>query len=349
MKNTKDVNPEQDEIVDFWDEIEVEEEDAPDIELKEDQLKDPEEVEADEDEELDEEDESEEADDSEETDESEDDDSEDSLIQSLVARLGLEFEREFEDTEEGVQELVEEASKLLADQAVDQIFSQYPEVKELFEYRRLGGDPDKFFQTKFPEVDFSEVEFKEDDEAQHEFLIKQELAARGYTPDEISAELEDYRNGGILESKARRALNALQVKQQEDKSNLLEKQREEARRLEEEVEQFWTGVKKTIEESSTFKSFMIPSSDKEKFFEYISKPVKDGKSQRDLDVEQSDLETRLAIDFLLYKGFNLSEIIDRRAKDKNAKSLRERLRKSKLSNRREDRIQSGVIEELDTL
>jgi hypothetical protein len=46
------------------------------------------------------------------------------------------------------------------------------------------------------------------------------------------------------------------------------------------------------------------------------------------------MEIKLAIDYLMYTGFDLSEVISSKAKTQNAKTLRERLGKN------EDRVKS---------
>lgn len=351
------------ELVDLWDGVEVLEDEEPptdglDEEEEEEEVEeeevDEEEEEVDEiDENLElEEDEEEIKDEDEEDEDEEDVDPADvPLVKTIQDYLGYDFEdQEFEDTEEGIQQLVEASAKKLADDQLAQVFEQFPDVQELYEYRRLGGDPEEFMETKFPEVDFEKVEFDEEDSQQHEMLVKNELKARGYTKDEIEAELEDYKNGGILESKAKRALGALKAKQEQDKEALLEEQREAFKEQQQKIESYWEDVKETIDKSSGFKGFTIPSKDKDDFFDFISKPVEGGKSQRDLMVEESDLETRLAIDYLLYKGFDLSEIISRKAKDKNAKSLRERIEQRKLDKKkRKNETPSDANVELGTI
>ena len=40
------------------------------------------------------------------------------------------------------------------------------------------------------------------------------------------------------------------------------------------------------------------------------------------------METKLAIDYLMYKGFDLEQVIDTKARTKNAKSLKDRIKKN---------------------
>lgn len=265
------------------------------------------------------------------------------LSVEIMTQLGYEFEDEFEDSVEGITQLTKKAAEKMANDQLDQIFSQYPEVKELFEYRNLGGDPDKFFQTKFPEVDYTKVEIG-DDERQQEQLVRAELQTKGYSLEEIQAELEDYKAGGILENKAKRALESLKKHQVAQKEQILQQQQELFEQEQREIEEFWDGVNGTISNSNQLKGFTLPEADKSAFFDYLAKPVKEGKSQRDLDLEASDMETRLALDYLLYKKLNLSELVTRKAKTERAQSLRDRLKRSKVSSTPTKRV--GGIEEL---
>ena len=253
-----------------------------------------------------------------------------SLVNELMEKFGFEFEDEFDDTIDGITTLTRKAAEKFAEQELDTLFDTYPEVKNLLEYMSLGGDPSKYINTKFPETDYNTIELT-DNEKQHEALVTQELLLKGYAQEDIQAELEDYKAGGILENKAKRALVSLKKNQVAEQKTILAKQQEQYEVKQREIETFWDGVNDTISKASQFKGLNVPESDKKAFFDYLSKPVTDGKSQRDLDVEAADTETRLAIDYLLMKKFNLSNLVTNKAKTLQAKSLRDRLQRSKVS------------------
>lgn len=332
--------PQEEELaVDFdWNELEVEEQEESLEEVEEESVdEESEEVEQEEVEESEEQ--------SIDEDEEVSEDEELSVVESIRNSLGFETDQEFEDTEEGIQLLVEAASQDLAGRTIEAYFEEYPDVKELLEYRRMGGDPDKFFQTRFPEINYSEVELREDDEAQQEQIIRQELkSVRGYTSQEIEEEIKDYRNGGILESKARRALAALRAKQEQDSNRLLEEQRETLRQQQKAYEDYTRTVKQKIESSTSFAGIKIPSSKKAEMYDYLFKPVKDGKTQAMLNVENVSLEQKLAIDYLLMTNFDFSDLVSKKAKDMNIQTLRKRLRKGNLD--KKDQSRSEYIEEL---
>ena len=92
----------------------------------------------------------------------------------------------------------------------------------------------------------------------------------------------------------------------------------------------------TIDSNNEFAGITVPNREKSKFFDYISTPVtKDGRTQRDLDHSQAEIETKLAIDYMMYKGFDLSKLVEKKAKTQNAKSLKERI------SRNEERVKSA--------
>lgn len=339
-------------LVDLWEGIEVEEEEEVEDLEKEETVEEEEESEDESDSKAEEELEEILEEDEEDDEEGEEEESEEAaelpLVESIRQSLGYDIEGDFDDTEEGIQLLVERATEKATESSVEQYFSKYPEVKELKDYIELGGDPNDFLQTKFPEVDYTKVELSED-ESQQEKIVRQELSqVRGMSNEEINAEIEDYKNGGILENKAKRSLAALKNKQQSDKDNLIKQQAQEKEEYLKQVENHWKNVESTLKEKTELKGVKIPSKDKDSFFEYLSKPVSEGKSQAMIKQEEADLETRLLIDYMLYKNLKFSDLITRAAKDQNAKTLRQKMTEAKTRRKAEDRSPE-YTEELETI
>ena len=89
-----------------------------------------------------------------------------------------------------------------------------------------------------------------------------------------------------------------------------------------------------------------------KFFNYLSKPVnQEGLTQRDMDHANAEIDKKLAIDYLMFKGFNLDQIINTKARSKNSKSLRDKISRNEetVKNARKSsrRTKSFDIDELD--
>lgn len=344
------VKEKEDELVNIWDIEEVEEEDTSKNQEEEGFEEGEEENSIEEEEENSiEESEEEEEEEEEKTDESE----EESLISSIRKNLGYEdIEGEFEDTEEGLVNFTKQAAARMAEDYIDERFESNPIMKDFLQYVDAGGDPKLFITTKYPETDYSQLKFDEDNTEFQEKLVKEDLVASGYSGEELEAELEDIRNGGILESKARRALNRLKVKQQQEQEGLVEKQQDIVRQQEEQEKEAWDEIKNEIKTKNSLNGMRFPEADKTGFLEYLSKPVEKDKTQRDIKFEKMSLEDQLTIEFMVYKDMKLTNLIEKKAKDLNAKKLRDRLKSSKLDKRTDDRdrkTESATDVELDTL
>ena len=141
--------------------------------------------------------------------------------------------------------------------------------------------------------------------------------------------LGDYEDSGKLHTKAESARQALGKVQIQEREQLVEQQRQQLQVQNEQQSEFWGGIADTLENSKEFAGLHVPEREKSKFFRWLSTPVsKEGYTQRDLDHAEAEMETKLAIDYLMYKGFNLDQIINTKAKTKATKSLREKISKN---------------------
>tara|TARA_R100000742_G_C4236844_1_gene57287 strand:- start:241 stop:780 length:540 start_codon:yes stop_codon:yes gene_type:complete len=175
---------------------------------------------------------------------------------------------------------------------------------------------------------------------------------KGHDKDFINELLEDYEDSGKLYGKASQAKDAMAKYQQEHREQLQEQQRQTLAEQEQHNREFWSDIADTIKESREFAGIKITEREKRNFYNYISQPVdKSGKTQRDIDHLEADVEVKLAVDYLMYKGFNLDEIIGKRAKTRSTQSLREKLSKNEedlKSSKRKRRIAKNVnFDDLD--
>ena len=274
--------------------------------------------------------------------EEEDDDDEEveregsTVVSEILEKLGYETEEEYDDTTEGLLAMTQDVGKQMAEDQLDGLFENFPLVKNHLEYVLNGGDSQDFMQAYDPNLDYNKVELNEDDVRSQKAILSDYFTTKGHDKEFIDELLEDYQDNGKLLDKATAAKNALAKSQETQRSQLVEQRK--AQRAEETKQQqnFWNGVHETIENSDEFAGVNVPKRDKNKFFEYLSRPVdQDGRTQRDLDHSESELETKLAIDYLMFKGFDLSKLVDTKAKTKNAKSLRDRISKN------EERVKSA--------
>lgn len=267
-----------------------------------------------------------EEDDDDEVDNSTDDESESSIAQSIAKALGYDLENNYADTEEGLVEFTKDIAQNIAEDQIQELFSQFPLVQKHLDYVLAGGDSEQFFQAYNPGMDYNQMEIDKNDSRMQKMLISDYFKSKGHDEEFIKDMLEDYEDTGKLYDKAAVAQKQLAAIQSKQREQLVEMQKQQQAEYRQKQQEFWEGVANTIDEGKEFAGIKIPEKEKSKFFDYISAPVnKQGNTKRDMDYGNAPLETKLAIDYLLYKGFNLSDIITTKAKTESANNLRSKL------------------------
>ena len=310
-------------------EAEADELDADAEELQEEESNEEEEFEEDED--LEEDEEEDEEDDDEEV-----EDKGSTVVSEILEKLGYDTEEEYDDTTEGLLAMTQDVGKQMAEDQLDGLFENFPLVKNHLEYVLNGGDSQDFMQAYDPNLDYNRIELDEEDSRSQKGVLSDYFVTKGHDKDFIDELLTDYEDTGKLYQKAEAARKAMGKMQEQSRSQLVARQQEQRQQTQEQQQNFWDGVYETINETDDFSGISIPKREKSKFFDYVSKPVtKDGKTQRDLDHAESEIETKLAIDYLMYKGFDLSKFVDKKAKTQSARSLKDRI------SRNEERVKSA--------
>ena len=289
-------------------------------------------------------DDEEEDEDYEEDEEYEDDDEEEydeesassTVVASILDKLGFDTEDEYDDTEEGLLAMTQDVGQQIAEDQLNNLFENFPLVQRHLEYVLNGGESRDFMQAYDPQLDYNQVSFEEDDTRSQKAILSDYFVTKGHDQNFINELLTDYEDTGKLYQKAEAARTALGKMQEQSRSQLVEQQKQQRAQQEEQQEEFWNGVYETIDSTDDFAGISIPNREKSKFFDYISNPVtRDGRTQRDLDHSEAEMETKLAIDYLMFKGFDLSKLVETKARTSNAKSLRDRI------SRNEERVKSA--------
>jgi len=259
---------------------------------------------------------------------------EESIINELQAKLGYELEGEFDESIDGLLDFTKATADKIAQEQMQNVFSAFPDVQEYLNYRANGGDPKQYFQAAAPERDFSAMEVRDGDVVTQKQIVGAYLEGQGFDQSEIKETLEDYEDAGILERHAKKALTRLQTKQAQDKKLLIERQQQEAQAQAQENEKMWTEINSLVQQGS-LKGLTVPERDKKRFFDWMASPIdQQGNSQRSVDRANLDQETLLALEYIVYKGFDLSKLVANNNTTQKARSLRSKLSKGTSSNSR---------------
>ena len=254
---------------------------------------------------------------------------EDTVVSEILSKLGYDVDQEYEDTSDGLAAMTKDVASQMADDRLDEVLEAFPLVKKHLEYVLNGGESENFMQAYDPNLDYNKYELAEDDSRSQKAILSDYFTEKGHDKEFIKELLEDYSDSGKLHTKAEAARKALGKQQAQRKEQMIVKQKETLQKQYKEQQEFWNGVSETIETSTEFAGLQVPQKEKSKFFNYLSKPVtKEGYTQRDLDHAQAAMEKKLAIDYLMFKDFNLDKIINTKAKTKATKSLRDKISKN---------------------
>ena len=287
-------------------------------------------------------------DDSDDEEEVDEDDGEGSITDSIAKALGYELEKDYADTEEGLAEFTKDVAKEIAEDQLQALFEQFPTVQKHLDYVLAGGDPDKFFQTYNPSLDYGQIEIDRDDSRTQKGFLTEYLREKGHDDDFIKDMIEDYEDSGKLYDRALNAQKHLAAGQAKEREEIVARQREAQKQQQQQTEEFWESVATTIEQGKEFAGIKIPDREKAKFFDYISKPVdKQGRTKRDVDYASAEMDAKLALDYLMYKKLQLSDIISTKVKSASAQNLRQKIQSNQERVKNFGKAEKGKIKTFD--
>jgi hypothetical protein len=263
------------------------------------------------------------------------------MFATLGAKLGYEVEGEFSEDYDGLAAYTNSVATQIANEQMEKIFAAMPDVKEYYEYRANNGDPLKYFEAQQAEVDYNAVDLQ--NEAHQKRVIVDGMRQQGFGDEDIVRMVESFEDAGILADNAGVYLKQLQATQGQRKEQLLAKQQEQAAQQRAEAEAYWNSVNETIQQGN-LKGMQIPTRQRGKFYEWMTTPVTEqGYTQRDLDRQNIDQETALAVEYLLYQGFDLKKLASNAAATQKVSSLKSKLTSApSAGSRMKSRTKSGT-------
>ena len=255
-----------------------------------------------------------------------DDDSTGSVANTIARALGYELETDYADTEEGLIEFTKDIAQNIAEEQLQELFEQFPLVQKHLDFVMAGGDPEKFFDAYNPALDFNRIEIEANDTRTQKGIVAEFFKSKGHDDEFIKEMLEEFEDSGKLFDKAQHAKKQLGAIQERERSQMVQQQRQQQQFEAQRQQEFWEDVAGRIDAGNEFAGIRIPDREKAKFFDYISAPInKNGQTRRDADYAQANIDVKLALDYLMFKGLKLEDIINTKAKTVSAKGLRDRI------------------------
>jgi hypothetical protein len=265
------------------------------------------------------------------------------VIQELRQKFGFDFgETEFEESLDGVYEMSLVAAEKMAESKLDQFFENFPDLAEYAEYRINGGDPAKYFETISKERDYSQISITEDDAATQRVIVDELLKRQGFDDESRQSILSAYAKTNSMFTQAQAALPVLSKLTAGERKKLADTQALKARNDEAERARELTEINNLIKAGS-FKGIQIPEADKTNFAKWMFQADKTGKTGRAAARESMTKEDMLALEYLVYKGFKLNDLIQKRAETLKAKDLKSLIKDKSGSRMKDDNSQREFL------
>ena len=128
-----------------------------------------------------------------------------SVANTIAKALGYELENEYADTEEGLIEFTKDIAQNIAEDQIQELFSQFPLIQKHLDFVLAGGDPEQFFQAYNPSLDYNNIEIDQNDTRTQKGFVAEFFRTKGHDDEFIKEMLEEFEDSGKLYDKATHA------------------------------------------------------------------------------------------------------------------------------------------------
>tara|TARA_R110002012_G_scaffold1863_11_gene9021 strand:- start:500 stop:1591 length:1092 start_codon:yes stop_codon:yes gene_type:complete len=257
------------------------------------------------------------------------DELEDTVVSEVLSQLGYEFEEDFEDTSDGLVKLAKAVGGKMAEDQLDGLFQAHPEIQKHLDFVLNGGKSEEWLKMSNQITDFENITVNEDDMRTQRAVLGEYFKLKGHDSEFINELLDDYTDSNKLFDKAKKAKGALTEYYGKKRDQSIETERQGRLAEQQKQRDFWDDINDTIQNAKDFAGLTVQEKDKNKFFDYLTQTDSEGRTAREKAHKESPKEVKLAIDYLMFKGFNLEDIIATKAKTASAKSLRKKIKSNK--------------------
>jgi hypothetical protein len=235
-------------------------------------------------------------------------------VESLISEFGFTPPegKTYEETYEGMRELMADITQAAEASVFANLAETLPDVAQFLEFRMNGGKPEDFFSKMKTINNYKTMEITAENIDVQKQVLKDFLIRSGYTPEEAEEEVVEAEQLNLLERKSRTALSKLaavtEAEFEKEQKMIAKRQEEEARMREEADRKEWETIQATIK-SGKLGTFEVPEPDKANFWRWLTQPIdKQGTTGRAKAQASLTIDQRLAVEYLIYKGIDISKV-----------------------------------------
>lgn len=236
-----------------------------------------------------------------------------------------ETEKEYDPSEEGFKEILEDTVRIRVERELEKEREAVPEkAKAAADFFRENPEATMDdWVAEMDEFDYNTVDEKDPEVAIH--LLVDYHRLHGYTDEEIRDTINDYKKAGSIARHSEKAKKFL-VKNQEKEAQAKVDARKaaESKRIEK-IESDRRDQEQTILRKKTIGGIAVSPEERQKVADYMLKPVKDGRTQQELDLAENK-EAKLLAAYIQMNKIDLKKL-EVKAETKSALKFRAKINK----------------------
>ena len=190
------------------------------------------------------------------------------FTKNLYQKGVLDFDdsdEDFEESEEGIEKLV---NKTVGNRITKWVNDLPADYSKFLEFVQSGGRPKDFLNVYYG--NHSWESFDIEDENKQALAVEESLRLSGEDEDEIRDMVDEWRDNGTLEKRAKSALVKLQKNEAIQKQEIVEIQKQQAVKQKEAQKQYWDGFKNDLFSRENIKGFKLTPKLKEKLWDHMT-------------------------------------------------------------------------------
>jgi hypothetical protein len=243
------------------------------------------------------------------------------LVDSEILIIPEEGEH-YDDSLDGFKEMVDDTVRFRIDEYKASFTN--PTTAKFIEFLENGGSPDEFIDKSSQLPDYANLDITDLDTQKN--LIRDSLTLQGHEDDEIEEAINSFEEINSLEKNAKLAQRRLVKYADERLAQIANEQKAKEQEKQERLNSELYNLKKVIFDSTDIAGFKPTKTEREKFYEYMTKPVKDSKgnvaTKYLIDMQEED---KVKMAYYKFRNFSFSDI-ESKIETKKANDLQKMLK-----------------------
>lgn len=249
-------------------------------------------------------------------------------------------DKEYDDSLDGIKEIIEDTAKLKFEELKERFIN--PTTSKFIEFLENGGSPDEFIESTSKLPDYANLDIT--DEGTAENLVRDNLTLQGYEEEEIDSIISEYKEINTLERHAKTAQRKLVEYKDKQEEELINNQKQVEKNRINNLEKEREDLKKSIYESKQIAGFEPSKAERDRFYDYLTKPIKKEGRVTTQYIEEITEEDKVKLAFLKFKKFDFSTFENKGKTDTiNGIHKMLKVKKDPLSTRNNTQEQDEVI------